>query len=68
MRNEPLQRKEHDEMLSAAYQFRESLLPRADEHAHGQYPLWHGWAIVEAFEAGWKFAREQQSKKEPTDA
>jgi hypothetical protein len=36
----------------AAHAFRDAMLPRADGHLAGVYPFWHGWALVEAFEAG----------------
>lgn len=42
----------------AAYAFRDSLVPRADHHSGGgRYPMWHGWAIYDAFLAGADFAR-----------
>jgi hypothetical protein len=39
----------------AAHTFRESMLPRADGNDYANFrfqPYWHGWALVEAFEAG----------------
>lgn len=41
--------------------FRDTLVPRADSDSHGA-PLWHGWAIMDAFLAGIDHAR---SIKEP---
>ncbi len=35
-----------------AHEFRDAMLSRADGHIAGVYPFWHGWALVEAFEAG----------------
>jgi hypothetical protein len=56
---------QRDADSDAAVAFRESLVPRADGHAHGVYPLWHGWALVEAFQAGAAHARALQ-KSEPS--
>lgn len=39
----------------AAYAFIESMLSRADD-LRGAAPLWYGWALREAFEAGHKKA------------
>lgn len=46
------------EELKAADDFRQSLLDMADEH-RGVAPLWHGWAIVDAFLAGMDYARQK---------
>lgn len=43
------------EDLEAGHWFRHNLLPRAD--VHGPYPLWHGWALMEAFLAGVNWGR-----------
>ncbi len=45
------------EELQAGEEFRRSLLPRADGDLHGA-PLWHGWAIMEAFLAGIDYANK----------
>lgn len=45
----------------AAVAFRDSLVPRADEMAHGKFPLWHGWALYDAFIAGVSFARSESA-------
>lgn len=50
----------------AAIAFRETLLSRADGHVHGMYPLWHGWAIVDGFLAGVKWASEHNGKPKAT--
>jgi hypothetical protein len=46
------------EDLQAANEYRASLIERADAH-HGHAPLWHGWAIFDAFLAGFDHARRQ---------
>lgn len=47
------------DLASAASQFRDTLVPRADAHAAGVYPLWHGWALFDAFTAGAKWQASQ---------
>lgn len=42
--------------LLAGKKFRETLEHRADAF-NGVYPLWHGWAILDAFLAGAEYAR-----------
>jgi hypothetical protein len=44
------------EDIVAADKFRCSLLPRADAGGQG-FPLWHGWALMDAFLAGVDHAR-----------
>lgn len=46
----------------AANEFRNSLLARAD--VLHPYPLWHGWAIYEAYLAGLMAARDERRAKE----
>jgi hypothetical protein len=46
------------EVLRAGDAFRESLFPRADAH-RGPYPLWHGWALMDAYLAGVRAERER---------
>jgi hypothetical protein len=46
------------EDLEAADAFRATLLNRADGY-RGPAPLWHGWAIFDAFLAGMDHARQQ---------
>ena len=53
------------EELQAGDAFREQLVPRADSDFHGA-PLWHGWAIMDAFLAGIDYARRADG--EVTDA
>lgn len=57
------------EEIAASYAFRDTLVDRADRHAaHGQgAPLWHGWALHEAFMAGVRWERERQ-KGQPAPA
>ena len=43
--------------LKAGDRFRQSLLDRADGERNGA-PLWHGWAIMDAFLAGLDHARK----------
>lgn len=43
--------RETDDIV-AGNTFRETLVPRADSSAAGGFPLWHGWALMEAFLAG----------------
>lgn len=49
------------EDLEAGNAFRDSLCARADAYA-GEYPLWHGWAIMDAFLAGIDYARSKEPK------
>jgi len=51
-----------NDRLGAACAFRETLIGRADKLEHGEYPLWYGWAIIEAFQAGAKYARDEPKK------
>lgn len=44
------------EELEAGDTFRIGLVPRADAYS-GPYPLWHGWAILDAFLARIDYAR-----------
>ncbi len=46
------------EDLLAGDTFRKGLIARADGY-DGPCPLWHGWAIMDAFLAGAEFARKQ---------
>ncbi len=46
------------EDLEAANAFRDTLLAKADGDRHGA-PLWHGWAVFDAFLAGLDHARLQ---------
>lgn len=48
------------EELKASDEFRRSLILRADA-MNGGAPLWHGWAIMDAFIAGIDYA---QAKKQ----
>lgn len=48
--------------LEAANSFRDSLVPKADGFANGHAPLWHGWALFDAFLAGMDHARQSQTK------
>ena len=43
--------------------FRDTLIPRAD--SANPFPLWHGWAIMEAFLAGAKYARQKSAAPLP---
>lgn len=45
------------EDLIAANAFRDTLVPRADAH-RGAAPLWHGWAVFDAFLAGMDHGRQ----------
>lgn len=45
------------EWVDAGWRFREELVPRADSWL-GHAPLWHGWAIMDAFIEGIKWAKE----------
>lgn len=48
--------------LNAGESFRQSLVPRADEIRHSA-PLWHGWALMEAFLAGVDYGRKNSERK-----
>ncbi len=50
------------EELQAAVEFRSTLGPRADGRVAGA-PLWHGWAIFDAFLAGVDYTRKQQDRR-----
>lgn len=50
------------EATLAANHYVDTLLPRAD--VQFPYPLWHGWALREAFEAGVKWQMEQRNPQE----
>ena len=52
-----------DGELEAAAAFRDTLSDRADDMKHGVYPLWHGWALVDAFHAGVEWARKNSATK-----
>lgn len=53
-----------DEPLeSAAVQFTRALVSRADMHDGSGAPLWHGWALRDAFVAGAAFQRERCSEE-----
>jgi hypothetical protein len=52
------------EELVAGDKFRDTLVPRAD-HMNGAFPMWYGWAIMDAFLAGIDYARK--ATKESTD-
>jgi hypothetical protein len=47
------------EDLLAGDEFRRSLKPRADAW-NGPAPLWHGWAVMDAFLAGVDHARKAE--------
>jgi hypothetical protein len=53
------------EDLEAANAFRETLVPKAD-FMSGMAPLWHGWAIFDAFLAGVDYARSHDQQKAET--
>lgn len=45
-----------DAVMSAAYAFVDSMVPRADDNILDS-PLWHGWALRDAFVAGANFKK-----------
>lgn len=47
------------EDLEAADKFRRSLIDQANDY-NGAAPLWHGWAIFDAFLAGLDHARNER--------
>lgn len=49
------------EDLQAGDAFRSALVPKADARRDGA-PLWHGWALMDAFLAGIDYARAQKPK------
>ena len=49
--------------LEAANDFRDNLVSRADTDIRGA-PLWHGWAIFDAFLAGIDYARASEKKSQ----
>jgi hypothetical protein len=46
------------EELQAGNAFRDTLIPHADGERSGA-PVWHGWAIMDAFLAGIDYARSK---------
>lgn len=46
--------------LEAGDEFRQTMVAKADADNHGP-PMWHGWAIMEAFLAGIDYARKGQA-------
>ena len=48
-------------LLKAGNAFRDSLIPRADAHTR-HAPLWHGWAIMDAFIAGAEYGQESADR------
>ena len=52
--------------IESAAAFRDSLVPRADKMEHGKYPLWYGWAICEAYMAGYRAALAVREKDAAT--
>lgn len=48
-----------DALLEAANTYRNTLLQKADGHANGTSPYWHGWAIFDAYVAGVRAERER---------
>lgn len=55
-------RRDLDPAMLAAYAHVEVMLPTADAHSFGA-PLWHGWALRNAFIAGVKYAEEAAAAK-----
>ena len=49
----------------AAHKFRDTLVPKADQLAHGVYPLWHGWALYDAFVAGAQWQSRSKPQQQP---
>lgn len=47
-----------DSVRKAAWDFRETMIPKADAF-HGSAPLWYGWAIFDAYVAGILAERER---------
>lgn len=43
--------------LKAAYDWRDAMVERADGLVNGT-PAWNGWALVEAYMAGWQSFKE----------
>lgn len=56
---------EADDEVDAAAAFLSTLLSRADSMAAGVYPLWHGWALREAFLAGARWERGRSDASTP---
>jgi hypothetical protein len=46
----------------AAYQFVDKMVSEADNIDTPGAPLWHGWALREAFLAGVKWAKKEKEK------
>lgn len=48
------------EELHAADAFVLTITTRADAYSDTRGPLWHGWAVFDAFLAGVDYARQEQ--------
>jgi hypothetical protein len=59
---EKVQQERPIEELQAGDEFRRSLVAAANAHSGGA-PLWHGWALMDAFLAGVDWARARQQRK-----
>ena len=55
---------DRDDAILAGNDFRESVLEKADAWK-GTAPLWHGWAIMDAFLAGIEWARAHGEQLRP---
>lgn len=49
--------------IDEAYNFVDSMIPRADIYDVGSAPAWHGWALREAFLKGIEFAEAEHDKR-----
>jgi hypothetical protein len=45
-----------------AYDFVEKMVSRADGNINDHYPYWHGWALREAFEAGFNYCKKASNE------
>jgi hypothetical protein len=55
--------KHEEALLVAGDAFRATLIPRADLMREGHFPMWHGWALMDAFIAGAKFAGSAERRQ-----
>ena len=49
------------EVLEKGWNFQKTMIPRADGHTGMYAPWWYGWAIIDAFMAGYQAGQAESS-------